>query len=382
MKKIIKAGATSQTIDLFIQDSGSTTGAGKTGLAYNTASLTAYYRKGATGSATVINLATQTVGGAYSSAGFVEIDATNMPGMYRLDLPNAVVDTAGSVSLLLKGASGMAPLPVELQVTLADLEGGVMPTITTYTGNTVQTGDSFARLGAPAGASTAADIAAVKAQTAAIETDTAEIGAAGAGLTAVASAANLATVAGYIDTEVGAIKTKTDQLTFTIANQVDSNALSGGGGGLDAAGVRSAIGLAAANLDTQLSTIDDFLDTEIADIRARIPAALVGGRMDVTLSAIDGDTTALAAFKAAVRTNVTGTVGAASSTTSVVTSSLSPAASVSDQFKGLIIKFDLNTSTAALRGQASDITASTAGGVLTVTALTTAPANGDTFAIL
>lgn len=38
---------------------------------------------------------------------------------------------------------------------------------------------------------------------------------------------------------------------------------------LDAAGVRSAVGLASANLDTQLSTIDDFLDTEIAAIKAK-----------------------------------------------------------------------------------------------------------------
>lgn len=38
---------------------------------------------------------------------------------------------------------------------------------------------------------------------------------------------------------------------------------------LDAAGVRTAVGLASANLDTQLSTIDDFLDTEIAAIKAK-----------------------------------------------------------------------------------------------------------------
>ena len=54
---------------------------------------------------------------------------------------------------------------------------------------TTQTGDSFARLGAPVGASISADIAAVKAQTAAIETDTqdlqTQIGAAGAGLSGV-----------------------------------------------------------------------------------------------------------------------------------------------------------------------------------------------------
>jgi hypothetical protein len=54
---------------------------------------------------------------------------------------------------------------------------------------TVQTGDCFARLGAPAGASVSADVAAVKAQTAAIEADTqdlqTQVGTDGAGLTAL-----------------------------------------------------------------------------------------------------------------------------------------------------------------------------------------------------
>lgn len=38
---------------------------------------------------------------------------------------------------------------------------------------------------------------------------------------------------------------------------------------LDAAGVRAAVGLASANLDTQLTAIDDYLDTEIAAIKAK-----------------------------------------------------------------------------------------------------------------
>lgn len=45
---------------------------------------------------------------------------------------------------------------------------------------------------------------------------------------------------------------------------------------LDAAGTRTAVGLASANLDTQLTAIDDFLDTEIAAIKAKtdnLPAA-------------------------------------------------------------------------------------------------------------
>ena len=39
---------------------------------------------------------------------------------------------------------------------------GTVSTLTTYTGNTVQTGDAYARLGAPAGASVSADVAAAK----------------------------------------------------------------------------------------------------------------------------------------------------------------------------------------------------------------------------
>jgi hypothetical protein len=50
-----------------------------------------------------------------------------------------------------------------------------VPTVTTLTGHTVQTGDSFARLGAPAGASVSADVAAIKAETVLIVADTNEL---------------------------------------------------------------------------------------------------------------------------------------------------------------------------------------------------------------
>jgi hypothetical protein len=69
-----------------------------------------------------------------------------------------------------------------------------------------------------------------------------------------ASQTSLDTLDDVVDTEVGAIKTKTDQLVFTVANQVDSNALTGGGG-LSAADTRTALGLATANLDTQIGTL-------------------------------------------------------------------------------------------------------------------------------
>jgi len=75
-------------------------------------------------------------------------------------------------------------------------------------------------------------------------------------------------------------------------------------------------------------------------------------------------------------------VDVGASATSIPTSSQDPAASVTDQWKGRIVIFKRDTTTAALRGQATDITANTAGGTLTVTALTTVPVSGDTFIIV
>lgn len=78
-----------------------------------------------------------------------------------------------------------------------------------------------------------------------------------------ASQTSLDTLDDLVDTEVAAIKAVTDQFVFTVANQVDANALSGGGGGggMTAAETRAALGLASANLDTQLAdlpTVSEF----------------------------------------------------------------------------------------------------------------------------
>jgi hypothetical protein len=117
-KLFVQAQATSNRSEyVFVQDSASTTGGGKTGIAYNAAGLTAYYVRPA-GSATAITLATQTVTGAWSSGGWVEVDATNLPGIYRFDIPNAVFATGvDHAVVMLKGASGMAPVSLEYQLT-------------------------------------------------------------------------------------------------------------------------------------------------------------------------------------------------------------------------------------------------------------------------
>lgn len=120
--RIIKAGATSQSIYVEILDSTSTTGGRKTGLVYNSAGLTAYYALvGA--SAVQITLATlAAANSAWSSGGFKEVDATNMPGVYRLDVPNAALASGPGVVITLKGATGMVQVSVEIQLVAIDLQ--------------------------------------------------------------------------------------------------------------------------------------------------------------------------------------------------------------------------------------------------------------------
>ena len=156
-------------------------------------------------------------------------------------------------------------------------------------------------------------------------------------------------------------------------------------------------------LDGKLDVIDDFLDTEIAailvdtgttlqaeldgiqadteDIQARLPAALISGRMDSTISAINDVTEAASRIARSTQRIVLGTVGSSSTTSNIVSSSLSPAAGATNQFQGRIVTFQQGTTTANLRGQSTDITASTADGQLVVTPLTTAPVSGDVFVI-
>lgn len=84
----IYAGDTDKTIYIRLRDS--TTGLAKTGLAYNsTGAVCSYVLPGAARAA--ITLATQTVTGAHADGGFVEVDATNCKGLYRLDLPDAAI---------------------------------------------------------------------------------------------------------------------------------------------------------------------------------------------------------------------------------------------------------------------------------------------------
>jgi hypothetical protein len=118
-KLTVRSGASTRSEYIFINDSTSTTGAGLTGLVFNSAGLTAYYvtERGTPTAITLVTLASATA--AYSSGGFIAVDATNLPGVYRLDIPAAVFATTKGI-VMLKGATNMVPVLLEYDVVAYD----------------------------------------------------------------------------------------------------------------------------------------------------------------------------------------------------------------------------------------------------------------------
>jgi hypothetical protein len=93
----IAPGSTSQSIELYL---------GATGLTASTSGLSARYNRTRTASVS-IPLVARTVAQAWTAGGFAEVDATNMPGVYRLDLPDAALAAgADDVTIVVRGASG------------------------------------------------------------------------------------------------------------------------------------------------------------------------------------------------------------------------------------------------------------------------------------
>jgi hypothetical protein len=93
----IAPGSTSQSVELYL---------GATGLTFSTSGLAAYYVRNQS-APVAITLVTQTATGAWSSGGFAEISSSLVPGVYRLDVPNAAFAAGASdVTIVVRGASG------------------------------------------------------------------------------------------------------------------------------------------------------------------------------------------------------------------------------------------------------------------------------------
>jgi len=129
----VTKGATSKSFFIHIVSS---LGAPQTGLVFNSAGLLASYAgsKLARVAITPADLAAITT--AWTSSGFKEVDATNMPGWYRIDVPDAALDLAVD----------------EVVVTIwksAAYNGSIVIPIATQTVETIQTALTAADLGNP-----------------------------------------------------------------------------------------------------------------------------------------------------------------------------------------------------------------------------------------
>jgi hypothetical protein len=150
MQELVRRGRTSNIFHLFLPDSTSAVGAGKTALTNTSTGLNIAVRRELVATVTAYtaagnNVETITTLGTYQapSSGkcrFKEVDATNMPGIYEIHLLNSVLD-ASDASRFLVGmvqATGIAPTPFRIPLTSLDLEY-TEGTVVSDAGNTAQT---------------------------------------------------------------------------------------------------------------------------------------------------------------------------------------------------------------------------------------------------
>lgn len=185
-------------------------------------------------------------------------------------LPNAAAEAAGGLytrgtgaGQIKQDANGRVDINLKaiLDTTLTETAGQMAagfkkvfdvgsPVFTAASVN--QSGDNFARIGAPAGASVSADIAAVKTDSGNLIS---RLGAfTGSGVNTVLGFFKaLLSKAASTPSDVGGTFDATTDSTEAIRDRGDAAWITATGfSTLDAAGVRAAVGLASANLDTQL----------------------------------------------------------------------------------------------------------------------------------
>ena len=145
---------------------------------------------------------------------------------------------------------------------------------------------------------------------------------------------------------------------------------------LDAANLPADVDNILTDTGTTIPGTITTLQSDTDDIQTRLPAALIGGRMDSDVEAINNSTTA--AIQLALSTAQIES-GAAEGTPSTTVIQTDLAETQDDIYIGRTVIFTSGNA----RGEASDITDYTGStGTITVTALANAPAAADTFILI
>lgn len=125
---IVTAGSTNVSVYFYIvQDaSGTSPGEPVTGLLFSdieTGGSASYVRQGADRTdLTLVTLASASA--AHTDGGFIEVDATNMPGLYRCDFPDAAFATGVDqvfLSIVVASANNAVAAPIKVDITDFDL---------------------------------------------------------------------------------------------------------------------------------------------------------------------------------------------------------------------------------------------------------------------
>ena len=155
-------------------------------------------------------------------------------GQYTLVMTTGNLDTLGRLQITCNKSTYQMP-PIGLNIVPAMVFDSLVlgsdrfDANVTHVGDTSQTaGDIYASQVTIAGYIDT-EVSAIKAKTDNLPSDPADQSAVEAAITAatspLATQASVNTIDDFLDTEIAAIKTKTDQLTFTTANKVDSTAV-------------------------------------------------------------------------------------------------------------------------------------------------------------
>lgn len=171
--------------------------------------------------------------------------------------------------------------------------------------------------------------------------------------------------------------------TPTVAGVPEVDLTHVGGATTNVAALATNVDAILTDTGTTLQAELDGIQADTEDIQARLPAALTGaGNIKADALAVNGSTTAAARLALSGATILPGTVdntGHTPTTTEFEADDITEA--TADHFIGRVIIF----TSGALQYQATDITdyaLATGRGHFTVTALTEAPANNDTFIIV
>ena len=224
---------------------------------------------------------------AMSSPTTAELSSGNLPGVYSLLLDEDMTIAAGNDSeemVFHITKAGMAPVTRTIELYRPKITAGYTLGVnssghvsratlcdTTTTNSDMRGTDSGA---------TAANLATVDTVVDGIQTDLSN-GTDGLGA--------LKALIDTVDTVADAVKAKTDQLTFTVSNQVDSNALSAA---LTVAAIADGVWDEAQSGHTTSGTFGKYLDAQVSTVSAPTAAAVADAVWDEAISghAVAGST--------------------------------------------------------------------------------------------